>query len=289
MNRNRLSRLIPLIFLIAVLSAAAAGFGVFARGDGATVSAISPHGVQYQKVVDGIYANNSARIVAEGVGWDYVTLFFVVPALFACLPGLHRGSLRARLVVLGLLAYLFYQYLEYAVFWSFGPLFPLFVLIYALSLAAIAGLVAAIPLKSLPASFGPGFPRRSTMILTLAISLLLVLMWGSRIAAAYGGELATTLYGHGTMVVQALDLGLIVPLALFTAAALYRRRPVGYLLAPVLLVKAATMALAICAMLLSAWQVEGVLEWPPLLLFATIAGISSGIGFRALRSVKPAP
>ena len=288
MNQNRLTRLIPLILCIALLSATAAGFGIFARGAGTTVTAVSPHGMPYQKVVDGIYANNSERIVAEGVGWDFVTLFFAVPVLIACLPGVRRGSLRARLLVLGLLAYLFYQYLEYAVFWSFGPLFPLFILIYALSLVAIAGLVATIPLESLPDSFGELFPRRSTMILTLAISALLILLWSSRIAAAYGGEFETTLYGHGTMVVQALDLGLIVPLAIFTAVALHRRRPIGYLLAPVLLVKAATMALAICAMLLSAWQAEGVLEWPPLLIFTVIAGLSVRIGCQALKSIRTA-
>lgn len=56
-----------------------------------------------------------------------VTLALAVPALLAAVPAVARGSLRGRLLALGLLVYFFYQYLEYAVFWAFGPLFPLFV------------------------------------------------------------------------------------------------------------------------------------------------------------------
>jgi hypothetical protein len=50
--------------------------------------------------------------------------------------------------------------------------------------------------------------------------------------------------------VQAGDLGLVVPLAILSGALLLRRRPVGYLLASVLLVKGATFGLALVAVAL---------------------------------------
>ncbi len=50
-------------------------------------------------------------------------------------------------------------------------------------------------------------------------------------------------------------------------------RPVGYLLAPVVVVKAVAMAGAICATLISAWVTEGSLE-----------AVSLGLGVRMYRS-----
>src|SRR5512133_1691778 len=112
-----------LVAAIALATGAASAVGVFLRGDGAAVTVVSPRGERYPMISSGVYAWNAQRIVAEGVGWDVFTLAVVVPALLLSIPWLLRGSLRARLAVLGLLAYVFYQYLMYALAWAFGPLF----------------------------------------------------------------------------------------------------------------------------------------------------------------------
>jgi hypothetical protein len=71
-------------------------------------------------------------------------------------------------------------------------------------------------------------------------------MWSQLIATGLRGDLSgANLLGQTTLVVQALDLGLVVPAALFTAFALWRRRPIGYLLGAVFVVKALAMAAAI--------------------------------------------
>lgn len=88
-----------------------------------------------------------------------------------------------------------------------------------------------------------------------------------------------------TMTVQALDLGIVVPLALFTAVLAWRRRPSGYLLCSVVVVKSFAMAAAICAMLLSAWAVEGAVELPPLIIFAAAAVASAWLGARMYANI----
>ncbi len=110
--------------------------------------------------------------------------------------------------------------------------------------------------------------------------------WLERIRAALGGAVEV-LQGQTTLVVQALDLGLIVPLAVFTAVAAITRRPVGFLLCSTLVVKAFAMAAAICAMLIGAWAVEGRLEVAPFALFAAAAAASLVLGIRMYRSVLP--
>jgi hypothetical protein len=282
------ARTAALCLAIAALTATAAGIGVFGRDapDFATVESV--RGEVYEMSTAGVYAYNARRLVAEGVGWDIFTLFFAVPALLLALPGIRRGSLAAKLFGTGILAYLFYQYLMYAVTWAFGPLFLLFVTVYALSLVGIVWLVSTIPVVELPTRFSDGFPRRGMAILSFLLAALLVVMWLGRIVPALGGDTDGVLLGQTTLVVQALDLGLIVPLALFTGVMAWRGTAIGYLLASTVVVKAFAMAAAICAMLLLAWVYEGRLEVPPLIIFGAAAVATAWLGIRMYRGIRPA-
>jgi hypothetical protein len=281
--------IVALCLVIALLAAGAAAAGLFLRGDGAFEPVTSVRGEQYKMATTGVYAYNAERVVAEGIGWDIFTLLFAIPALLAALPSLARGSLRGKLFALGILAYLFYQYLMYAVAWAFGPLFLLFVAIYALSLTAIVWIVSTLQLNRLAERFSASFPKRGMAILCFLMAAVLLFMWLARILSALSGQLEGVLDGQTTLVVQALDLGLIVPLALFTGVAAWRGSAAGYLLSAIVAVKAFAMATAICAMLLSAWAYEGTLEVVPLAIFAAAAGASAWLGGRIYRSMLPAP
>jgi hypothetical protein len=283
-----------LCLAVALMAGAASAAGVFLRGDGTTAWATSVRGERYEYAATGVYAYNSVRIVAEGIGWDYATLFLAVPAMVAASAAVARGSLRGTLLALGLLAYFFYQYLEYATFWALGPLFPLFIAVFAASLGGIVLLASKLDLSVLGArvrSGRRGFPFRGMAILCLAMSAVLLLMWIPRIAAALSGQVQGILLGTATLVVQAYDLGLVVPLLLVTAAAALGKKPVAYILCPVVAVKAVAMGSAILAMLLSAWHVEGRLEAAPFAVFlaATVAALFLGIRmFASVRETDPA-
>lgn len=274
-----------LCLVIALAVGVTAAIGVFGRGDGTTAQGVSIRGEEFEYATTGVYAYNAERVVAEGVGWDALTLIVAVPALLACVPFVARGSLRARLVAAGVLGYFVYQYLMYAVFWALGPLFPAFIVPYPLSAAAIVWIVATLDLRTLPVRFSDRFPRRSMAVFSAVMGLMLVAMWVPRIATGLSGDLAgAQLLGMPTLAVQALDLGIIVPLALATALLVWRRRPAGYLLAAVFSVKGVTMSGAIVAMLISAWIVEGSPEVPPLVLFSVATLVAGVIAFRIFRS-----
>ena len=85
---------------------------------------------------------------------------------------------------------------------------------------------------------------------------------------------------------QALDLGLVVPLSLATAVLVLRRHRLGYLLGALFAGKAVTMAGAIVAMLVSAWFVEGRLDVVPFLIFG---GATAFAGYLAARVLAACP
>ncbi len=281
---RRYGGIVALCVAIALVAGVAAGAGVFLRGDGSTATGTSIRGEQYQYATTGVYRWNAERIVAEGVGWDVLTLFVAVPMLLLALPGVARGSLRSRLLAIGVLGYLWYQYLMYAMFWALGPLFPVFIVLFPACAAAIVWIVTTIDVSSLPAAFGERLPRHAMAGFSFFIGGMLVLMWSQRIATGLSGDLAGAgLLGSTTLSVQALDLGVIVPLAIVTGVTALKRMPVSYLLVPAFAVKGVSMSAAICAMLVSAWMVEGALEVGPFALFGGATLVAGGLAWASLR------
>lgn len=289
MNRSGMRIGVALGGAAAFLALVAGLAGVLFRGDLGTFEFRTVRGEVVQVVSEGVYRYNAEGIVGQGIGWDLVTLLLVVPVSLVGLRLLWRGSLRAAMVMSGLLAYLAYRYFQYAVIWAYGPLYPVPVATFALALSALAVLVASLDLGSLPARVGAGFPRRPVVGYGALIMFVLSGMWLPVILSTLGGETPELLQGSTTLVVQAFDLGLLVPLGVFTAVCVHRRAPVGYLLAAVALVKGASMALAIAAMLLVRWQVTGELELPPLVMFTLVALLSLFLAWRALWSVSGPP
>jgi hypothetical protein len=272
---------------IAVLAGVAAAFGVFARGDGTYVSVVSARGETYEMATTGVYAYNALRVVAEGVGWDVFTLLVAAPTLLAASVLLARGSFSATLVTGGMLGYFVYMYLEYTVTWAFGPLFPLFVVILAASLVALIGVGALVQQMGVQDRFGDAFPRRTWAVVAVGMAVMLTAMWSARIAGALTAAVPA-LEGETTMTVQALDLGVMVPVTFVLVALALRRLPVGLAASAAFAVTYVAMSAAIGSMLISAWIASGVIEAVPISIFglAAIAGLVTAI--RMHRSIRPA-
>jgi hypothetical protein len=271
---------------IAAMAGIASAIGVFARGTGTYQTVTSVRGETYDMATSGIYMYNAQRVVAEGVGWDVFTLFAAVPAMVLAAVLVARGSFRGRLVAAGMFGYFLYQYLGYSVTWAFGPLFLLFVAVYAASLVGI-GLVAADLAASSAGRFGSGFPRRAWPLLLVAMSLLLTVMWVGRVFGALTDGIDGVLLGETTMTVQALDLGLVVPVSIAIAVMTWRGHEPAMVAGAAFTVTFVALAAAITSMLVSAWFVDGVVEVGPIAIFALAAAAGAWQSVRIFRSIAP--
>lgn len=288
MNRVHSLAMAAYAAMVAVVAGVTAALGVFARGDGTFETVTSVRGITYEMATSGVYAYNSQQVVAEGVGWDVFTLLVATPAMLVATLFVARGSFRGRLFALGMFGYFLYQYLEYAMTWALGPLFPLFIVLFAASLAGVVWFATNVAREGVVGRFASGFPRRAFAALNIAMASLLTLMWTQRIAQALGGDLAgAAFYGETTMVVQALDLGLVVPTALFVAYLVLRRSEAGYAMAAAYGVTAVAMSSAIIAMLVSASIVAGEAQVPPIIIFGVFAFLSAIVLLRIYRGIEP--
>jgi hypothetical protein len=272
---------------VAVLAGVVAAIGIVARGTGTTELVTSVRGETYAMATDGVYAYNAQRVVAEGIGWDAFTLVVAVPLMLVAAAGVALGLSRARFVVAGLFGYFLYQYLEYAVTWAFGPLFLAFVVIYGLALCGLGVVAVGVARAAIPVA-GPAFPRRAWPGLLVAMSGLLTLLWLGRVVTGLTTGVDGLLLGETTMTVQALDLGLVVPVSLAVAGLAWTGHRWAAAVSAAYAVTFVTMSAAIFSMLLAAWAVEGSAEVPPLAVFglATVAG--AWLWRRIHRSLEPA-
>jgi len=273
--------------VVGALAGAAAALGVFGRGDGAFAPATSALGEPYEIALGGVYAGSSRQLVAEGVGWDVFTLFVAVPILLAAALLVARGSFRGYLLAAGMLGYFIYMHLEYAVTWSFGIMFPLFVAICALSLTGLVAVSSLLAEAGCGSRFDERYPRRRFAVLIGGMAVLLTVMWLARIVDGLASE-TPALHGETTMTVQALDLGLVVPLSVIIALAVWRRVPVGTVAAAGFGVTFVMMAAAIAAMMVSASIVTGVPQLPPIVVFGLAGTAGLVLLARIFASASPA-
>lgn len=205
-------------------------------------------------------------VIPQNRGQDLVTLLALV-LLIPALVNARRGSPRATLIWLGLLGYLAYTYTGAAFAYAFNELFVLYVALFGLTGAALIAALSGIDAAALRHAFDARTPRRGVSAFLLIMAAVLCLLWLSQIVPFFTRGVLPDMIVRArtpTVFVYVLDLGVVVPLALLSAWWLWRDRPWGYVLAGFVLVKAATMGLALLSMtvfaLRAGLQVELVLS-----------------------------
>ncbi len=279
--------LIRLSILIALLALAASAAGAFGQGSGQPVAFDSTRGETVQLYGHGLYRYDSVSGAAQMMGQDVVTLFLGVPLLVVAAVLTARGSLRGRLLLTGALGYFLYTYASMAFLTAFNSLFVLYVALFSLSLFAFILALSGLDPEFVTRHIGKGFPRTGIIVLMLALAVFLAAAWLGRIRAVMQGTAgANGLESYTTLVIQALDLGVIVPTAALTAWLLWKKRAWGYALASVVLFKATLFGAALVAMIVS--QARAGVPLQPVVtgLFIAIILAGAALTFGMLRSIR---
>ncbi len=171
--------------------------------------------------------NGSAR------GTALVLLLVGVPVLGWALRAAVRGSARAEVVCLGVLAYVAYNAVLFLFATPFNRAFPLYVALAALTFWAVVAFLAGYDRSALPTRL-PAGPIAGYL---WAVTGLNTLAWLARIVPGLLGT-PTFLDGTGlpTNPVYAQDLAFWLPLYAVVAWLLWRGRDWGYLLGGAVLV-----------------------------------------------------
>ncbi len=185
-----------------------------------------------------VYAEETSRQTALSMGNDAGNLVFIVPVLVIAAILALRGSCAARLVWMGALAYLDYDFLGYALAIHFNSMFLAYCGVLGFSFYALAGSLMALPTAEVAGRYGPLTPAKTTASALLLMGVAIVVHWLSEIVPALlAGRVPQAVRESGllTEVVAVLDLAFGAPACMLAAILLLRRKPLGFVLGPIVL------------------------------------------------------
>ncbi len=223
--------------------------------------------------IPGLY-RDSTWVSSVLRGQDFVALAIVVPLLLVSHTYAQRGSLRWRLVWLGVLYKVFYNNMYYLVGSSFNRFFLVYVAVFVVSsFAIVAALLDTDPAPVGATPIPPAHRKTVAAILFVEAGVLVVLWVGQSIAFILTGTLPKVVEdtGGGVHLIASLDLTLIVPLLVLGAAWLWRSHAWGHVIAVGMLVQCALITVDL--LITPAFQAAaGVADaWAMAPLFAAMA------------------
>jgi hypothetical protein len=257
-----------LSWLVAALALVAAGVGLLWQTGASPVPFTTVHGGTVQLFGNGIYRYDTLFTGAANRGTDAATLFLGIPLLVVALVLAGRGSLRARLLLTGVLAYFLYVYASVALSAAYNALFLVYIALFSASLFAFVRCVASLDLEALTSRLSPDVPRRAPGLFLLASAAMTAGIWLSELVGALvSGQPPKTLGSYTTIVTDVLDLGIITPALLVAGVLVLRRAALGYLLSFALLGIIVVLGPAIAAQ--------------------TVSQVSAGVSFTVAEAVGP--
>lgn len=194
--------------------------------------------------------NDPTALLPRLYAQDAVILLVAVPTLAIGLRYAMRGSLRGRVVWLGVLAFMTYVWASIAGQIAFNQFFLGYVALFALSLFTLVGGVVHTDAEAIHRALDGGLSRPLYSGFLALVAVGLALLWLSELVpAVIAGTAPRVLEELGPQAAHTylLDLGVVVPALAITALWLRKDRPWGYVFTGVLLVMAAILAPSLAA------------------------------------------
>lgn len=231
-----------------------------------------------------IYAPFMPEMLLIGLPVQDAISLLAAPGLVAAMVLTQHGSIRALVLWAGLLVFVPYYYAFYVFDPAYTVVYPIYVALMGLGVYALAGLLASVRLDAFAAQVDERMPVR-WIAAVLGMALLFVPIWGSKVAEGIAAQQPDAAY-----LVYIMDLAFMIPAMTFAAVQVWRRRPIGYLLSGVLLVKAAISGILLTGGSLRQMAMGGAVPWEELGMYVFLAAAGLGglwLHLRHLRPVQP--
>lgn len=223
--------------ILAILALISSVIGLLAEGGPGRQVVRTYRGAEVVLYGEGLYAADAWLQGSGNRGQDLAIVLVEVPLLLVAVWWYRKGGRVAPAALTGVLGLFSYYYASMVFATAQNQLFPMYVaaaalasfsLVFVASRMAVAAEAAAQPDR-------PG--RLALLIYLLAVATALVVAWlPGMLATAISGDIAEAVGLYTSAATEALDLGLVVPVAVIAAIGLLRRKASGRVLAFIMLV-----------------------------------------------------
>lgn len=237
------------------------------------------------------YARETIDWVAQSIGQDISNLFIVVPVLIISAIFASKGSRTAKLIWAGTMTTNIYAYVIYTFAVHFNFLFHVYCLILGLSLYSVICFFMNHVKENFSKWFTEKAPTRAVGIFLLVIAVLFVLLWLSQsLPAALSNTVPESIVKDGLLTnpVHALDLSFYLPLMGIAAVMILKKKTLGFLLAPVMIVFSIMTGLNILSLMIVSMTLMPSNNLPMIIGFSTLTLICLGFLWLFLRRIRGA-
>jgi hypothetical protein len=222
---------------LAALSVLSALTGLLNGGGAGTREVVTTRGVEVTVYGKGLYAWDTWLVGAGNRGQDLVVLLVEVPLLLVGLLRWRRGAPLSGAALVGVLAFFGYYWVSMTFATAQNALFPVYVACLGLSTFLMVATVRGLDVRRTAAQVPARPGRRVLAGYLVAVAGALTVAWlPGMVATAVGGEVAEAVGPYTSAVTEALDLAVVVPVAVLAAVLVLRGTATGSVLALVMLV-----------------------------------------------------
>jgi hypothetical protein len=242
-----------LVLMISIMAGVAASIGIFSTGGPGSYEYESIRGETVLIYGEGLYRHMSSDVAPQGIAQDVVTLFIAIPLLWIAFFWARNGSLRGQFLLAGTLGYFLVTYLFYLVMGMYNVLFLIYAALLGTSFFGFTLTLFSFDVHELPDQFSKNTPVKLSGGFLILNTLAIAILWlGVVVPPLFDGTVIPKQTEHyTTLIVQGLDLGLLLPLAIVSAVLFIQKKPMGYLLAPVYLVFLSILMTALLAKIIA--------------------------------------
>jgi hypothetical protein len=242
-----------LVLMISIMAGVAASIGIFSTGGPGSYEYESIRGETVLIYGEGLYRHMSSDVAPQGIAQDVVTLFIAIPLLWIAFFWARNGSLRGQFLLAGTLGYFLVTYLFYLVMGMYNVLFLIYAALLGTSFFGFTLTLFSFDVHELPDQFSKNTPVKLSGGFLILNTLAIAILWlGVVVPPLIDGTVIPKQTEHyTTLIVQGLDLGLLLPLAIVSAVLFIQKKPMGYLLAPVYLVFLSILMTALLAKIIA--------------------------------------
>ncbi len=276
-----------IVVIIALISAVAAGFGIFSDTGPGQFLHESIRGRDVEIYGKGIYRHMSADVAIQGIAQDYVTLFVAIPVLLIALVGYRKRSLQGHFLLAGTLGYFLVTYLFYTAMGMYNIMFLPYVALLGLSFFCFFLAVRQLGSLHVAGIFSPNAPHRFVGWFLVVNAIGIAFLWLNIVVPPLldGSIYPAELQHYTTLIVQGFDLGLLLPISFVVGILLIRKKPDGFLYATLYVIFLSLFMTALTAKII-AMAMHGVNVIPVIFIIPTINLITIASAVMMIRRIK---
>lgn len=244
-------RVVIISCFIVLLTLLVSSVGVFLSIEGNIDTFKSIFGEEVELFNKGLYKFESKGFGLQLVAQDLVNIFIGIPLLIIGLILFLKRSLKGYFILTGTVGYFLYTFITYSFICKYNYFFLIYVALMSLCFFNFIFLIKRGEGFNFSNNFKTETPVKFYGVLQIVMSVLFALMWLKRILPSLTGDFSGLQLEHyNTLGIQAIDIGFVIPVSIYSGVLIFKRREIGYLLTSIMLFKLTTLFIAVVAMVI---------------------------------------